>query len=850
MPTPEEHDAAEVVARFLAERRSGRRPSIDDVVSRCPGVTDPAAARSAALRSLAQRGQADAADPGDADALDLPRIDGYDIIDRVGRGGMGVVYEAYQHATGRRVAVKFLAESDLASDTLRRRFEREVELVARLSHPAIVSVLDSGIHRGRYFFVMEFVDGTPLHLALAAGECPLPEALRLVAEVADAVDYAHQRGVLHRDLKPSNILVDAHGRPHLLDFGLAKAIDPAARRADPGAPTLSEPGQFLGTPGYMPPEQWDGDQDKLSVRSDVYALGAVAFELVTGKLPVDVSGTILQAAQRVRHAEPRAPSSLRRAVGRDLDAVLLKALDKEPARRYRSAADFAADLRRYLAHEPVDARPSSTWVHLRRWHRRNRLPANLAAGALAAVLVVTVVAFVRILAARDLARLEKADSDAATDMMIEGIKSMNAYEGSTDQKIAQLMANLSVQLNAGKPRDPARRASLHAVVGSYYWPRFQVDLAVAHLAEAARLEREELGADPARLWIILSELGAAHFQDARYDDAARCYDEALRHAEAAFGPRSEEAARVLIRIASNDRRLGRIRQALATNERILSIRREILPAGDPIIANSLNQVAIGLADVGEYDRAVPLATEALLIVRQDEARRGSPTNEVAQVTLNVGIFLLDSGFIPEAEALLLESDRRRIERWGLIHGDVGTSKYQLARARRAAGDLDAARRLCQQSLDIRRAVHHGENNPAYADSAQLMGRILLEAGSPAEAEPWLRHAHRTRLDGEQGATHVLTAEAASLLAACELALGRPDAALELARPALDVLAGTIGEHHWRTRDAMRRLIAVHDALGQESAAESLRARLDAAEAQAARHRPLLPPVLRLPDSTP
>ncbi|MGQ0626997.1 MAG: serine/threonine-protein kinase, partial [Phycisphaerales bacterium] len=297
---------------------------------------------------------------GGSDELDgLPPLPGYDLIVKIGQGGMGEVFEAQQHSTGRRVAVKVLSGG--RSPVMRERFEREIELAARLHHPAIVAVIDAGhVRAGQAvvlsYYVMEFIEGSSLDLALSPGLCDERRAIPLLAAVADAVDYAHQRGVLHRDLKPSNILVDARGMPHVLDFGLAKAIREPHDGPGSRSQTISQPGQLLGTLGYMPPEQAHGRNHEISVRSDVYALGAIAYQILTGRLPMETVGPLAEVLERLERADPVPPSTLRPSIGRDADAVLLRALEKAPRNRYATAADFAEDLRRLATGEPVSAR--------------------------------------------------------------------------------------------------------------------------------------------------------------------------------------------------------------------------------------------------------------------------------------------------------------------------------------------------------------------------------------------------------------------------------------------------------------------------------------------------------------
>ena len=371
-------DVADVVARFFERRCSGERLSIDDVLGTFPDLSNRSATRVQALRQIARQASASAVGQSESAGVaalhppygELPTLAGYDIVDCIGRGGMGIVYEAYQQSTGRRVAIKFLLDAAASTEAARRRFEREVELVARLDHPHIVSVLDSGVEQGRYFYAMDYVEGRPLDEAHAPGQNDVHQTLRLIATICEAVDYAHQRGVLHRDLKPSNVLIDERGRPHLLDFGLAKAIGPGSR--DGMEVTLSEPGQIIGTLSYMPPEQSRGQFEQMSVRSDVYSLGAMSYELITGSLACDVDGPLAEVLERIANEDPVLPSRLRHKLSADLDAVLLKALAKDPKRRYESAAALADDIDRYLTGRPVAARRQSRIYVLRKTISRHR----------------------------------------------------------------------------------------------------------------------------------------------------------------------------------------------------------------------------------------------------------------------------------------------------------------------------------------------------------------------------------------------------------------------------------------------------------------------------------------------
>gem|GEM_PF-1103810 len=304
-------------------------------------------------------------------------IEGYVLKEEIHRGGQGVVYRAIQLGTKRQVALKVLLEGQFAGQTSRQRFEREVELAASLRHPNIVTILDSGLSRGCYYFAMEYVEGTPLDRYLAQKRPSLNQALTLFVQVCEAVNFAHQRGVIHRDLKPPNILVDAEGQPHILDFGLAKPVFPLAS-ADSTVQMISTSGQLLGTVAYMSPEQAAGSQD-VDVRSDVYSLGVVFYEALVGSPPYPVDGPLGEILIRIASLDPANPRSMpARLAGSpkiddELATILLKALEKEPHRRYQSAGELAADLRRRLRGEPIEAKRASGLYMLKKTLRRYRL---------------------------------------------------------------------------------------------------------------------------------------------------------------------------------------------------------------------------------------------------------------------------------------------------------------------------------------------------------------------------------------------------------------------------------------------------------------------------------------------
>lgn len=314
-------------------------------------------------------------------AATLPTITGFQLLEEIGRGGMGVAYRAVQLSTKRVVALKVMLAGPFASAASRRRFDREVELAARLQHPGIVRVLESGEAAGQRYYAMDYVAGVRLDRHVAASRPDVRATLSLFTQICEAVEYAHRHGVVHRDLKPGNVLIDAEGGAHILDFGLAKAVD----QADPEevvTSCLSMPGQILGTLFYLSPEQAIGESRGVDHRADVYSLGVMLFETLTGSLPFEAAGSPSQVMRRIAEEQPKPPSTLSKQVKPELETIILKALAKEKSHRYQSVAELAEDLRRYLAGEPILARrPSSLYV-LRKKMVKHRLAVGLSVGAI------------------------------------------------------------------------------------------------------------------------------------------------------------------------------------------------------------------------------------------------------------------------------------------------------------------------------------------------------------------------------------------------------------------------------------------------------------------------------------
>ncbi len=507
-------------------------------------------------------------------ALPAPgtRIGRYTLQRVLGTGGMGTVFEALQDEPRRAVALKIL-HLGLASPARLQRFRFEAEVLGNLRHPSIAQIYEAGTHEESGslfpFFAMELVAGGRDVLAHARERnLSLESRVRLFLEVCAAVHHGHQKGVIHRDLKAANILVDAEGRPKVIDFGVARAVE--GERVE----TTTQAGQLVGTLSTMSPEQLAGRVDEIDARTDVYSLGVVLYELLTGRPPYELGGLSLEGAlKRIRETEPPRAAG----VPRELHWVMLRALEKDPARRYASASELAADLRRFLAHEAVLAGPPSARYRLAKFARRHRLFLS----ATSAVVLVLAVALVRESAnarsearARADAEREASRARIVSDFLERTLRSAAPRRKGREARVADALDEAARSVESVAGSDPYLSAALQKTIGAGYDALSLYQEAEPFLEASWRFAEQDLDRDDPFAAEIAASWANHLFWSSRQGEAETISREWLAHAEERFGPESEVAIRLRGTLASSLTELDRLDEAAVLLHRNLELVRK------------------------------------------------------------------------------------------------------------------------------------------------------------------------------------------------------------------------------------------------------------------------------------
>ncbi|MCB9892152.1 MAG: serine/threonine protein kinase [Planctomycetes bacterium] len=667
------------------------------------------------------------------------KVGSFEILRVLGEGGMGVVFEARQESPNRVAALKLMRRG-LGGERERQRFEFEGEVLALLKHPGIAKIYQSGTAEidGQHwpYFAMELIDGLELLEYARVHELDVGERLRLLEQVGEAVEHAHRNGVVHRDLKPSNILVDAEGRAHVLDFGIA-------RLGESTESTRTRTGSLLGTVAYMSPEQAEGDPAQIGAASDVHALGVLGFELLTGSLPYPISGQpITKALVTLATEEPGRLSHHDRSLRGDLETLFAKALEKNPSDRYASAWEFCADLKRFRKHEPIQARPQKLSYRARKFLQRNLALSITSFVAVLAMIIGTFVSISWAVAAdREAFRaglaegraVEEAGLAESVTQFLFGLFESVAPEVARGQKVSALdvVDRGRLRLLSETDASPMMRARLMSVLGNVLTNMGEFDSARSMLDQAYVILCERTDVFDERREQCLYLLGRLDLNSNRFEDARTKFEQAFQLAEQRPEPRPLYLARVLEAISVLLTREQKYDEALAHLERARAIHEGL---GDGVqLAETLELMATTHRDAGNVDTGIEIMHQAMDLLEQSGERkmRGS-------MATNLASLLLDKGNTEEAEALLREALRQGIKIYPPDHPLLIKRYNNLALLLARTGRVEEAAPLMKRAVEIG-DLRKGAANPDHGRALLNMGNVhAMKRELPEAIEYWER----------------------------------------------------------------------------------------------------------------
>jgi tRNA A-37 threonylcarbamoyl transferase component Bud32 len=849
--TLDELSAGLIADEYWLRQRWGDRPGHAEYAERFPrhgpGLAGALARADAELAREVPAARAPDAAPA--------RVGRYQLLEALGSGAFGTVFRARDTELDRAVAVKLPRAGQFGGRAQEERFLREARSAAQLQHPGIVPVHDVGRAEGALYLVADLVQGPSL--ALELGERPLSfrQAAELAAQLAEALAYAHSHGVVHRDLKPSNVLLEplpeGHGgllpwRPRLSDFGLAK------RQA--GEVTMTLEGQVLGTPAYMSPEQVR-DPHTVDGRSDLYSLGVMLYEMLTGDLPF--RGTARMVLQQVLDEEPRAPRRLNDKVPRDLETVTLKLLTKEPARRYPAADDLAADLRRWLAGEPIRARPAGRAERAWRWCRRKPVAAGLVATLAGSVLLLSGAAL-WLNAARHSERQAKLDeqaqreaaqaseakaqqarideqaqreaaqasaakaqqarseAEAVAGFLVDAFRSPDPRADGREVKVADVLDRAAAKLASDKTHDPATKARFLEALGQTYRGLGLPARAVELLEQARALRREALGPDHGDTLASMNHLATAYLAAGRTADAIALHAETLRLTRGRFGLDHDDTLASMNNLALAYREAHQTAKALELQAEILPLVRARFGPDHSDTLTVMNNLALGYHDAGSFAEAVPLYEEVLRLRR---ATLGTDDPLTLQSMNNLAAVYKDVGRSGEAVPLYEETLGLMKAKLGPDHHVTLTLMNNLALAYRGAGRPADAVAVSEEAVRGLRAKLGSQHRTTILALYNL-GLAYRDVDRGAEALPLLEEALQSAR-AQLGPKHPTTLRALNGLSTAYRETGRVSDCLPLFEEYRAIQQAKLGPENPATLSAMHKLAEAYRAAGRTADSREL-----------------------------
>ncbi|ACB77448.1 serine/threonine-protein kinase [Opitutus terrae] len=721
-------------------------------------------------------------------------VDRYRLLEKIGEGGFGIVYRAEQQQPVRRLVALKIIKLGMDTRAVVARFEAERQALAVMDHPAIAKVLDGGATAsGRPYFVMELVSGVPITTFCTERRLTVIERIDLFVRVCEAIQHAHQKGLIHRDLKPSNVLValqDGRPAPKVIDFGIAKATEQRLSEHT----VFSRLHPFIGTPAYMSPEQAGSDSVDVDTRSDIYSLGVLLYELLTDQTPFDARALLragyAEIQRRIREQEPPAPSrrlatldqqerttaaqrrrlepaKLTSQLRGDLDRIVMKCLEKNRALRYESSSALATDLTRHLRHEPILARPASLRYRSGKFVRRHAHGLAAAALAVAAFGAFVVFHTVQLTTERDRAQHQAAKATALVRLLTEMLTAADPYQfrNSAEPTVRSLLDRGAAQARTQLADQPELQAEMLTIIGRVYQRLGRHKEARPLLEHALKLGRP-LANQPNLLAETLNDLGVLLAKQAKYDEAEALLTESLtlrrqqREASAEVAVTLVELGRVHI-----DR--GFPTQAEPLFREALAIRRRVLGARHRETATSLSDLGLLLWQTGDVAGAEAHLRECWEISKE---ALGDHHADVGTALANLALPVLYRGDRPLAEQMLRQALALRRRALGAEHPQIASTLDKLAHALREQAKFDEAESCATEAITIARKGY-GEGHPKAVTCMINLAQILLERGEPARAEPLARTAFELRRQQfPDGDWHVAVPQ--SVLGATLTALGR------------------------------------------------------------------------------
>ncbi len=766
------------------------------------------------------------------------RIGEYRILSVVGQGGSGVVYEAQQESPHRVVALKVL-RNPLLTESVRKRFIREAEVVARLAHPGIAQIYAAVIHEQHIgepaHIAMELVRGESL--TAYAADLPLPDRLGLFCQVCDAVQYAHDMGVIHRDLKPANILVDDRGQVKIVDFGVARLTD-----SDVDALTLqTHAGQIVGTIPYMSPEQILGKVEDIGPTTDVYALGVVLYELLAGQLPHDVRGkTIPDAARIISEQEPSRLGTIDHSYRGDLELIVATALEHRKEDRYQSAAELAEDIRHYLADEPISARPHSARYQFVKFARRNRVIVSAMAVVFVVLLGATAVSLwfgygqykARQLAQN--AQQEAAQQTQTTEKINEFLindllgSANPANAGGREVTVVDVLDTAAHKIDEGTLDDqPKVKAAVLQTIGTAYRQLGKYEQAEDRMRERLDLIQQYFPEDGLLLGDAFNELGGLLRETGRYEESIEAYNASLRAFRSDGLPDGLSESTELNNLAIVYKRLGEYDKAEKMYLDALAVRKTLDEQDnrDLLVSNSHHNLGALYRTMGRYDKAA-MHLEQAVSLRKQVTGKDNPDLAMSQSMLAAVYNKL--GRKDQAGALIDEALSTFTKVYGRQHPYVATTLTMKAKIESDRGRYDQAIESLRQAADIYGASY-GREHPFYASAVSSIGVLESQQGDYQHARDHFLEAMKI-YEQTLPADHPTIASTYINMAMVEMDDDKPDAAKSLLEKAEAIYDRTGNE----SMLAFKCQVALADACSQlalwEQAGQHL-ARAQAMEAK-------------------